>query len=322
MNLTSVIIATYNMARHLPDAIRSALDQENAEVEVIVVDDGSNDDTPEALLAFHDARLRTFRILHSGPALARNFGIDQARGEFVQFLDADDTLEVDKVAVQLAAFDNEIGWTLCDTTIIEIDGRTERASQRYDYASKQLGGWIAPLLSAGNFIPIHAPLVRREVLGDIRFEDRALEDWHFWHAIASWGRVRYVDIPLCTYRKRRGGRNAGTPPGVEGPLRLNLGCGSPGTRSWHPMPGFVNLDKALGWRFEDGLHRFPDGTVAGITISHALMYVELADWPLVCAEFARARAGWGDPDHRGQHGASAESAQGRLEGIATGGHAD
>lgn len=64
-------------------------------------------------------------------------------------------------------------------------------------------------------------------------------------------------------------------------MKLNLGAGP------HLLVGFVNLDLADGWRFEDGLGDYPDGSVEAITVSHALMYVPLASWPLVFAEFAR-----------------------------------
>lgn len=64
-------------------------------------------------------------------------------------------------------------------------------------------------------------------------------------------------------------------------LRLNLGSGD------NPIPGFLNLDKTTGWRFETGLGRYPDGSVEAITESHALMYVNPVHWPFVFSEFAR-----------------------------------
>ena len=63
--------------------------------------------------------------------------------------------------------------------------------------------------------------------------------------------------------------------------RLNLGCGD------HPLPGFINLDKRGGWTFESGLKDFATESVAAITISHALMYVEAKDIPFVFSEFHR-----------------------------------
>lgn len=297
--LTSVVIPTFNHAAHLADAIDSALNQ-TAPSEVIVVDDGSTDDTVEVMLRYcgdpSNARVRYIRLPHNlGVANARNFGIEAAAGEFVQFLDADDTIERDKLARQIAEFDESVGFVLCDTRIEDVGGRVQLASERYGYAARDMGGWIAPQLEVGNFIPIHAPLIRRAALGaDVRFPiDKAPEDWHFLYALAGRVRCRYLPKVLCTYKKRAGGRNSTTPraaqsrPGAVAPLRLNLGCGDPRAPSWHPMPGFVNLDKALGWTFEQGLRDFVDRSVAGVTISHALMYVAANDWAKVLDEVAR-----------------------------------
>lgn len=295
--LTSIIIPTYNDADVLPAAIESALAQ-TAPVEVIVVDDGSTEGDFGLISAnwnTHGDRLRILSIAHAGPGAARNAGIDAARGEFVTFLDADDTIEPTKVELQLAHMDADAGWVLCDVRIMEVDGRVRLASEKYGYTSRHLNGWIQPQLGVKNFIPVHSPLIRRSVLGDrIRFPTSgAREDWFFWYDVAGEGRVRYTPAILATYRKRRGSRNHTIPrgehpfPGVVEPLRLNLGCGTPEAASWHPMPGMVNLDKSLGWKFEDGLRDFGDATVAGITISHSLMYVRAPDWPAMCREFHR-----------------------------------
>lgn len=71
-------------------------------------------------------------------------------------------------------------------------------------------------------------------------------------------------------------------------IRLNLGCGNPNDRSWHPMEGWINRDPALdGWRFEDGLGDYANGSVEAISISHASMYLPLDLWPAFMAECAR-----------------------------------
>ena len=298
--LTSVIIPAYNHAAHLADAIESALTQ-TARVEVIVVDDGSTDDTA-AVLERYAGRLKVHRLSHCGPSLARNRGLDSASGEFVCFLDADDVIAPEKVARQIEALTPEVGWILCDTRI-EDEGKSasQLASERYDYAGKALGGWIAPLLADGNFIPIHAPLIRASVLtlAGIRFAetvDGEPEDWRFWQRVAAVARVRYLPEVLATYRKRKVGRNRlpkaarAVVPNIVQPLRLNLGCGTPGTRSWHPIEGLVNLDKSMGWEFESGLPQFVDRSVAGVSISHALMYLPLELWPRFFAEVARVLA--------------------------------
>ena len=294
--IASIIIATYQHAHILREAIDSALAQ-TVPCEVIVVDDGSTDATA-AVFATYGDRIVALRQDHSGPSVARNAGLDRASGKFVMLLDADDIIAPNKIEAQIAAFTDDVGWVLCDVRIEDAaGGKVTTASERYDYASKALGGWIQPLLTAGNFIPIMAPLVRRSVLSHIRFDDSKIpEDWHFWHAVAGVARIRYLPQVLATYRKSRTGRSRvpvkarRVDRNITQPLRLNLGCGTQGTRSWHPMPGFVNLDKSLGWCFEDGLGEFVTGSVAGITISHAAMYLPLEKWPYVFSEFARVLA--------------------------------
>lgn len=287
--LTSIVIPTYNHAQFVGDAVDCALAQ-TAPVEVIVVDDGSTDATSDVLARYGDHRLIVLREEHAGVCAARNRGIEVAQGEFLQFLDADDLIAPYKIAHQLARFRPDIGWVICDGMIEdEATGRTESISQKYDYRKKKPGGWIQELLAPANFIPTFSPLIRRSVVADnIRFtNEHGPEDWHFWHAVAGVARVAYLAEVLGTYRHRRTGRSRlprakgkGWPTLVD-PLRLNLGCGPA------HLPGMVNLDAEMGWRFENGLGEFIEGSVAGITVSHALMYVPIQHWPGVFAEFAR-----------------------------------
>ena len=209
--LVSVIIPTHNHGAVVGEAIASVLEQTIAAVEVIVVDDGSTDATPEALNAFaSDGRVRYVRQPHSGPSSARNLGIELSRGSFLMFLDADDTIAPAKLETQIAAFDETIGWILCDVEIQDAaKRRTIRASEQYRYDRRELGGWIAPMLRRGNVIPIMAPLIRRDVIGAIRFDDQHVpEDWYFWIAIAEV--ARWTSASLASRRlpwgtARRGG---------------------------------------------------------------------------------------------------------------------
>ncbi|UVE18316.1 glycosyltransferase family 2 protein [Pseudomonas sp. LS44] len=94
--MLSVVIPAYNYAATLPRAVRSVLAQlDEAPAELIVIDDGSTDDTPQVLdqlLAEHPGRFRAIRKANSGLASVRNLGIDEATGDFLVFLDADDEL--------------------------------------------------------------------------------------------------------------------------------------------------------------------------------------------------------------------------------------
>ena len=102
--LVSVVIATYNMARFLPLALHSALSQSYGNIEVLVIDDGSRDDTQAVMAPFRsDRRTRYIFQQNGGQASAKNHGIREARGEYVAFLDADDLWVPDKLERQLAA---------------------------------------------------------------------------------------------------------------------------------------------------------------------------------------------------------------------------
>lgn len=303
--VAAVIIPVYQHAESVAEAIESAVAQ-TVPVMAIVVDDGSTDEIDPIRRGYAGhPQVMWHTQTHCGPSTARNTGlaiVNTALGvDYVMFLDADDVIAPTKIADQLLEFTPDVGWVLCDVDIHDAARRSvERASQRYRYDEKELSGWIRPLLTEGNFIPIHAPLVRRAVLEGIRFDDRLVpEDWHFWCAVAAVARVRYVPKVLATYRKGRTGRSRRNvavrkhSPNLTMPLRLNLGCGTPATRSWHPIDGMENLDKSMGWSFEDGLGDYLDHSVDGITVSHSLMYVPLDQWPQVFDEFARVLADGG-----------------------------
>ena len=96
----SVVIATHNLARYVPEAVDSALAQTHAEREIIVVDDGSTDDTAERLEPY-GARIRYIKQDHGGLAAARNHGLRLATGDYIALLDADDIWKPEKLAIQL-----------------------------------------------------------------------------------------------------------------------------------------------------------------------------------------------------------------------------
>ena len=206
----SLIIPTFNHARFLGAAIDSALAQTLGAVDVIVVDDGSTDDTP-AVLARYAGRVRVLRQPNRGLSSARNAGLAAARGTFVAFLDADDVMAPTKLAAQLEVLERSpaIGWTYCDVLMETVaTGATAKASERFGYAARALDGWLFPELIHGNFIPAIAPLVRRTALETAGgFDERltALEDWDMWLRLSLIAEARYTPAVLVTYRIRPGG---------------------------------------------------------------------------------------------------------------------
>jgi glycosyltransferase involved in cell wall biosynthesis len=206
----SLIIPTFNHARFVGAAIDSALAQTVSAFEIIVVDDGSTDETP-AVLARYAARIRVLRQENRGLSAARNAGLAAAHGKFVSFLDADDVMAPTKLAAQLEVLERShaIGWTYCDVLMeTVVTGATARASERFGYASRALDGWLFPELIHGNFIPAIAPLVRRtalEVAGGFDERLTALEDWDMWLRLSLIAEARYTPAVLVTYRIRPDG---------------------------------------------------------------------------------------------------------------------
>lgn len=102
--LVSIIIPTFNRKAYVADAIDSCLAQTYSNCEIIVVDDGSSDGTGHSLQERYGERIRYIHQANQGPGIARNRGIALAEGEFIHFLDADDQLHVEKIAIGLEAF--------------------------------------------------------------------------------------------------------------------------------------------------------------------------------------------------------------------------
>jgi len=121
----SIVMAAKNYARFLPVAVESVLAQTFADWELLIIDDGSTDRTPDVVRPFlADHRVRYSRADRLGQSRAKNLGIRLARGEFVAFLDADDAWLPTKLEKQLALFANrpEVGVVFCRRMLIDEIG--------------------------------------------------------------------------------------------------------------------------------------------------------------------------------------------------------
>ena len=105
--LVSVIIPVYNYDRYLAEAVESVLNQTYRKLEVIVVDDGSTDQSGEVARSFAERGVRHCHQVHAGIGPARNTGVEFARGECIAFLDADDRWPLEKIERQLKAFEDD-----------------------------------------------------------------------------------------------------------------------------------------------------------------------------------------------------------------------
>lgn len=199
----SVVIPCFNYGRFLRDAVASVRAQTFADHEILVVDDGSTDDT-EAVARDLGGAVRYLRQANQGPSAARNTGIAAARGRYIGFLDADDTWHPEKLARQVQILERrpEVVFVYTDSTY--FDGATGREigrhGERFAHHHGRVLGW---LIEAGNFIPSPTPLVRRTALDEVGGFDAALrsaEDWDLWVRLAARGEIAYVHEPLARYR--------------------------------------------------------------------------------------------------------------------------
>lgn len=203
----SVVIPSRDHGRFLRPAVRSIVGQAFADWEIIVVDDGSTDDTPAILraLADGDPRIRHVRLEGRGPSGARNAGLRLAAGKYVQFLDADDALGPGKLGAHVAelAAEPTLDIVYGPATYFRSAGDapwTEPASWCRTSAFPAVSGrglLIQKALLGGNIMVIEAPLVRRRVLDAVGGFDESLprmEDWEFWLRCALAGiAFRYAD---------------------------------------------------------------------------------------------------------------------------------
>lgn len=204
--LVSVVIPAYNAERFVAEAVRSALRQTYSPVEVIVVDDGSTDGTPQVLDRAADERLRVLRQPNSGVGRARNRGIEAARGGYIALLDADDLWLPDKLERQVAALEEHPQWVAVGSFMyhIAVDGRPLGVTGHALGAAELDEVRRARL----NPFPISSLLVRREALDEAGLFDERLhvavpgmvEDLDLVARLAAIGSLGCVERPLGGYR--------------------------------------------------------------------------------------------------------------------------
>jgi glycosyltransferase involved in cell wall biosynthesis len=208
--LVSVIVPCFNQGRYLQQAVASALAACKHPLEIIVVDDGSSDPSIARHLAEAEllapSVVRIHRQANQGLSGARNSGIALARGEYLQFLDADDVLVPGKIDAQVAQLEvnpelhvSVCNYLLCDETR-GMFTKTEEAIARFEISVQDfLYRW-----ERGFVIPIHCGLFRSGVLREHRFDTqaRAKEDWLFWTSLSMAGmRFGYVHGHWAIYRQ-------------------------------------------------------------------------------------------------------------------------
>jgi glycosyltransferase involved in cell wall biosynthesis len=202
--LVSIIIPTYNSEKYIREALESALNQTYRNIEIIVVDDGSTDNTKEVLKHYLD-RIQYIYKKNAGPASARNVGIKHAKGEYIAFLDSDDMWLPEKIELQLGVFvkDQRIGLVSCNDYEIDEKGQILGESKHIHYPSQKAlfnALLVQNVVSGGS-----NAIIKKECFDKVGLFDEHLhgtEDWDMWLRIAQRYDVIFVERPLVTSRVR------------------------------------------------------------------------------------------------------------------------
>jgi len=195
----SVIIPTYNRAGCLREAVDSVLAQEFRGFELIVVDDGSTDETPQ-LLREYGSSIRMLRQENRGVSAARNAGIAASRGELIAFLDSDDAWLPGKLARQVEFFRQNPEILICQTEELWVkNGRRVNPGQRH----RKRGGMIFEPSLALCLVSPSAVMLRRELFEQVGlFDERlpACEDYDLWLRVSYRFPVGLIETPLIIKR--------------------------------------------------------------------------------------------------------------------------
>ena len=207
----SVVIPTFNFSQFILDAVKSALAQKAPDLEIIVVDDGSTDNTADVLEPYKN-KIKYFYQENAGLSTARNTGINNSTGEFILFLDADDVLGPDAVASQVAYLQQNLAAfvAVCENKLFrETDSNGK---------PKPCGSWplcrenLAVHLCYFNIAPPHSFLFRRQAIIETGWFDHQLtacEDYDFWLRAAVKGFIpHYNPSGLVYYRRHQASMSA------------------------------------------------------------------------------------------------------------------
>jgi len=207
----SVVITTYNQSRYIEQTIRSVLEQSYRDFEVVVVDDGSTDETPRLLARFGD-QITVVRQANRGVAGSRNTGVRHARGSLVALLDGDDLWHPDKLTVQVNAAREHPESGLIVVEGVMFDGSValgssllgDRAKEIFSETDNQVTGSFYELFLNRNFImTVSQVMIPKEILESVGPSDEAVRlssDYDLYLRIASKYRVTFLKDKLTYWR--------------------------------------------------------------------------------------------------------------------------
>lgn len=201
----SIIIPTYNRAHRIVETIQSVLDQNYEDFELIIVDDGSTDNTQEIVGSFEDERIRYFKKSNEERAIARNYGIEKANGAYITFLDSDDRLypHYFEEALKVIKSNNNPEWFHLAYEIKDENGEVLRREIKRQ-------GDINKSLITGNHLSCIGVFVKKDIIQKLQFNTDpdiiGSEDYLLWMELACLYPLRYSNR-ISAYMIQHSGRS-------------------------------------------------------------------------------------------------------------------
>jgi len=201
MPLISVVIPVYNNETTIQETIESVLSQSFSDLELIVINDGSQDSTLKIVSSILDPRLKVFSYPNAGLAATRNRGVSHASGEYISFIDADDLWTPDKLEAQFKALqvNPQAAVAYSWTDWIDESGQFLRPGGHIS-----VNGDVFATLLVRDFVESGSnPLIRTEALAEVGGFDESLpavEDWDMWLRLAAGYEFVCVPSPQILYR--------------------------------------------------------------------------------------------------------------------------
>ena len=200
-SLVSVIIPTFNGSRFIKETVHSALGQTYRNIEIIVIDDGSTDNTLEIVKSISDPRVTYIRQENAGAAMARNLGINISKGEYIAFLDHDDLWLPHKLERQLLLFGENpmVAMVYSDTFIID---ENNFITGKFSQKTKFFRGMIFKELFLSCFITILTVVIKKSVFFEVGpfLPFKVSEEYDLYLKCAIKYPIDYIDEPLAKYR--------------------------------------------------------------------------------------------------------------------------
>jgi glycosyltransferase involved in cell wall biosynthesis len=206
--LVSVILPVHNRARWVAQAVSSVLSQTHRHFELLVIDDGSTDDTREVLESF-GSRVKILKQTHAGAEAGRNLGLEHARGEFVAFIDSDDVWYSHRLSSQLPLFERaEVGLVFGNAALVDYRQHPPLLLKRTFFDGvRPSRGHVMDDFARGCFVPFSSVLVRRRCFAEAGgFKPgRIAADYLKWLEISAAWEFDYVPGPVFEYAIHPGG---------------------------------------------------------------------------------------------------------------------